>query len=757
MSQDSPRNALATDNSLRASELYEFGSIAVDAGRHRVTRDGHPVALPPKTYELLLVLVKSGGRAVSRHELMSALWPDTFVEEANLSFQISTLRKALGEGADAWIETVPRVGYRFTPDVTRDGTVHGRASARPISVETPIAHPQAANASPLTDTRARGRWVRRVALALATLTLVGVVLFGFVWSRAEPLTHYDGRPVPLTSLPGSEGVPSLSSDGSMVAFSYSASATDVPAIYVKPVVGGEPLRLTERGTNAYQAAYSPDGGRVAFLRGVPGSAINDLMIVPALGGAAHRVLSLIVQAPPAGAASTNLMSWTPDGRWIAVGATIDEKPGIWLVNIDGAPPRRLTTPTEQSDRAPSISADGRRVAFIRRAGLASEALHMLALDARLDVEQGPSLIVNPRPLQVISATWDRSDRALVYSVGTYGGTSTLRRVALRADRLGPAGDPETLPVGEQARGLDMAPSGRLVYVRRQRDTGFRTLDLLHPELGLNDASLPASSRDESTPHYSPDGTRLAFASTRSGAEEIWIANADGTNPRQVTTMSGPECANPQWSPDGTRIVFSSTAAGSFDLYLLDPETTAARRLTSDEGMEDHPRWSRDGRWIYFNRWGDRPGITDIWKVSPDGGSPVRVTTGGGAVAEESPDGATLFYSRVDGDRVTLWRKPVAGGPPTQLGAPLRNDDGADGFRNVNFAVGRHAVYVLVNGARRSVSEIRAIEHATGRTTTLAQIGGSTWYGVALSPDEHTLIVSVLNSAKGEIMLAEPMR
>src|SRR5262245_54290707 len=99
-----------------ASGLYEFGTYRFDVGRRLFMREGHNVPMAPKTFELLLLLVQQPGRAFSKHELMTALWPDTFVEEANLSFQISVLRKALGEDAGL-IETVPKYGYRFAADV----------------------------------------------------------------------------------------------------------------------------------------------------------------------------------------------------------------------------------------------------------------------------------------------------------------------------------------------------------------------------------------------------------------------------------------------------------------------------------------------------------------------------------------------------------------------------------------------------------------------------------------------------------------
>ena len=100
-----------------APDLYEFGPFRMDVQRRVFTSGGHAIPLAPKTFDLLVFLVQSDGRAVSKQELMTALWPDTFVEEANLSFQISTLRKALGESGSRWIETLPKHGYRFVATV----------------------------------------------------------------------------------------------------------------------------------------------------------------------------------------------------------------------------------------------------------------------------------------------------------------------------------------------------------------------------------------------------------------------------------------------------------------------------------------------------------------------------------------------------------------------------------------------------------------------------------------------------------------
>jgi DNA-binding winged helix-turn-helix (wHTH) protein len=98
---------------MMASELYFFGSYSLDLRSRTLRRSHEIVTLAPKTFDLLTLLVRSNGHLLSKGELMASLWPQTFVEEANLSFQISALRKALGDEGTEWIETVPKHGYRF--------------------------------------------------------------------------------------------------------------------------------------------------------------------------------------------------------------------------------------------------------------------------------------------------------------------------------------------------------------------------------------------------------------------------------------------------------------------------------------------------------------------------------------------------------------------------------------------------------------------------------------------------------------------
>src|SRR5262252_8674392 len=110
---------MTATESQKPKELYEFGPFRVDPEKEVLQRDGNPIPLQPKTFQVLLVLVRHNQEVVTKDELLRAVWPDTFVEEANLSRNIFLLRKALGESPQdhRYVVTVPGRGYRFAEEV----------------------------------------------------------------------------------------------------------------------------------------------------------------------------------------------------------------------------------------------------------------------------------------------------------------------------------------------------------------------------------------------------------------------------------------------------------------------------------------------------------------------------------------------------------------------------------------------------------------------------------------------------------------
>jgi DNA-binding winged helix-turn-helix (wHTH) protein/Tfp pilus assembly protein PilF len=134
----------------RANSVYEFGPFRLDLAEKALSKDGKFVALTPKAFDTLLILIEKGGRLVEKEELMKQLWPDTFVEENSLSQNIYLVRKALGEESQGarYIETVPRRGYRFTTPVrqvsagdTTIGTNILVAANEPHAIASPSLEP----------------------------------------------------------------------------------------------------------------------------------------------------------------------------------------------------------------------------------------------------------------------------------------------------------------------------------------------------------------------------------------------------------------------------------------------------------------------------------------------------------------------------------------------------------------------------------------------------------------------------------------
>src|SRR3954470_298723 len=101
------------------TQVFEFGQFQLIPEEHQLLSNGKPVPLTPKSFDLLKVLVENAGHLVEKGQLMSLVWPDSFVEEANLSVKMTEVRRTLGEGPNEqrYIETVPRRGYRFVAKV----------------------------------------------------------------------------------------------------------------------------------------------------------------------------------------------------------------------------------------------------------------------------------------------------------------------------------------------------------------------------------------------------------------------------------------------------------------------------------------------------------------------------------------------------------------------------------------------------------------------------------------------------------------
>jgi TolB-like protein/DNA-binding winged helix-turn-helix (wHTH) protein/tetratricopeptide (TPR) repeat protein len=170
----------------QVSHIYEFGPFRLVPEERQLLRDNQPVSLTPKSFDLLVVLVENSGHLIKKNELMERIWPDTAVEEANLSVNMSALRRALGEGPNEhqYVETVPRGGYRFVADVREryegkesstpesDGA-DDDSNSRPVAV---VSHEEQQTSGKLLPTHARRTFGRWAIVLVGLLVLSGLLL-----------------------------------------------------------------------------------------------------------------------------------------------------------------------------------------------------------------------------------------------------------------------------------------------------------------------------------------------------------------------------------------------------------------------------------------------------------------------------------------------------------------------------------------------------------------------------------------------------
>ena len=572
-----------------------------------------------------------------------------------------------------------------------------------------------------------------VAAAASAVVLVAAAAWYFRQGALPELPPM--RVVPLTSLNGGELWPTLSPDGEQVAFSWAGEKDSRPGrdtfdIYLKLVGSSGERRLTTDPGRNWVGGWSPDGRQIAYFRDSPRGAIYLLSPVT---GTQRKLIDFPV---------TFGLAWSPDSRWlIAAGdPTQPDRGGIYAIPVDGGAPRRVVqSKPAQALVSPALAPDGHHLAYLACEFAGSRptcGIDVVELDERWQPVSASRRLAN-KAYNLGGVVWSPDGTSVIYTIQPLPETFYLSRAWITGNRA-----PERLDLaGQGARMPAMASArNRVAFVRTYNTVGVYTL-------GAAPRSVLVSSFWDIQPQFSRDGTKLAFASSRSGeALDIWLAAADGSNAHQLTQGPGSWQGSPSWSPDGRQIAFDSRGADDHQsIWIIDAEGGGPRRITNGPGDQRMPTWSPDG-WIYF-AWdqGQRP---DVWRVRETGGSPEPVTRDGSAFsALVSMDGKELIYKREFGDSALLTR-PVAGGPVRQL-LPC--------VSAVNFTVGDAGIYYAACGSGTERS-IHLFDRA-GRDRELGRIPDIWAFRLnrlAVTPDGKTILIQQ-QSISNDLMLIENFR
>jgi Tol biopolymer transport system component/DNA-binding winged helix-turn-helix (wHTH) protein len=727
---------------------YEFGQFRLEVERQRLWHQDEPVLLSHKAMATLLVLLEHPGKIVEREELLHAVWGDVIIEDANLTVAISTLRKVLGQyQSESLIETVPRLGYRFTAEVHE---IHLNGN-QAVTTESPVVAPPDAPAD-TTDVRTAAPHIKHLSkrTLIAVVTVLGVVLLGGgfmgyrMWHRPTAPTFTAltlSTAIPFTTFPGSEAAPAFSPDGKRLAFGWGGENNENLDIFIKQIEGEGLLRLTNHPASDNDPAWSPDGQQVAFTR--YNKTESGIYVILAVGGTERRLTNISPHRP--GGLAGSELSWSRDGKWLAFGDR--DAPGaplqINLLQVTSGE-RRVLTPavgTGLGDFLPNFSPDGNTIAFARNA---------TASDSHVEIFLVPTTGGDARQLtqntrRVNSLAWLGNNHEILFS-GLLDGDKTavgLHQLDVRTGQSRRLSGPETLLVG----GAYDPQNKRLCYTKADYD-----VDVMRIELDATASNKQAptkligSTKVESAQQYSPDGKKLVYQTSLLGNETLWLCDSDGQNQRLLTNDPNFSAGWPNWSPDSKELVYYSRANGKAAIFAMAVETGQHRRITNDGFSNVTPSWSGDGKWIYFSS--DRTGTPQIFKIPAAGGAPVQVTQQGGIDPQESLDGKFLVFVK-NQQTPGLWRVDLATGQETLL-----TDVHKAGYWRM-WDVTPGGVFFGTNQSPTR-AQVEFYEFATGKVSLVTTLDGAfsaSARGLCVSPDGQWLTY-LKSQVKSDLMLTE---
>lgn len=622
----------------RNAEIVRFGPFRF-VSNDGLWRGDDEVALPPRALGVLATLVARPGTVTSKQELMTAVWPDTFVTESSLLEAIGLLRDALGDDRRQpnYIQTVHRRGYRFIARLETSAPLAPLSSLPPLAPLAPVAH---AEDPPFFS---GPEWRPLVAASVAAIVATVGMAVVFALFGQHPVERRTSRfsialPTEATVDP-LRGSVAVSADGSRMI--YVATVAGRQQLALRTIDRDQPVPLD--GTDgASDPFFSPDGSWIGFFAG------GSLQKIPVTGGAATLLC---------GARAGLGAAWSTDGTIVFGGGPGG---GLARVSATGGEPFVLASPLEGSRELrygwPDLLPDGRGIVYTA-VGPASSDVFVL------DLRSGA-----------------RTRLASAASFGRYSPTGHLiveRRGRLEAAPFSLATLTSTEPMRPIVSGvattgaLDGGPpfafsrSGSLVYVPGAPAGASDTLHWLDGRGQLERVPLPATSLGDV--ELAPDQRRLALTMDGEAGHDLWLGDLTAGALRRLT--EGGQSISPAWRPDGLEIAFAYSKAGPFNLFLtpIDGSGDASPLLTSP--WNQFPTsWSPNSRQLAFTEFQPLTGA-DIWILDLDTHErrPIVRTLFDEASARFSPDGRWMAYMSTETGRWEVYVREATGrGPRLQV-------------------------------------------------------------------------------------------
>jgi Tol biopolymer transport system component/DNA-binding winged helix-turn-helix (wHTH) protein len=613
------------------SYFYRFGEFAIDVEQRVLLRGAQPVPLTPKVFDTLLVLVEHHGRLVTKNELMNRLWPDSFVEDSNLVFNVQHLRKALGDNArnPAYIETIARRGYRFIAEVEEcltDETARANVKVRSVHHQYPS---ETIGASVLSDSESERVTIgnahsvaidhstlassRPLNIALATSVLLLASISAWYLARAKADQGSNALPavkvVRLTET-GKNRHAVISPDGQYLAYTFEVKGQH--GVWLRQLATGIGKEIVTPSERLGGLAFSHNGQHLYFIMGSADSFALYRVALP-LGGVPVRLIE-----KPQGSYSIS-----PDDKQIAfVRYSEDDKQcALMIASVDGQQ-ERVVAVHDQPDRfnTPAWSPDGSSITVaVGPSDSGSQQVRIVQYNVTTGAEAELTSVRWYHISRIVSLR-DQSG-FLIVGKRTLGQTKQVWRMSYPGGELSAMTDGLTPYVD-----ISLTADGSRAVAPQARFTSSVWVGSAKPSQSLQ--RITHAVEDFS---WTPDG-RIIYSSHMGSKPQLWIMQPDGTDQKQLT-YEGDSNVSPAVTRDGRYIVFSSNRTGVQQIWRMDLDGSNSMQLTNGAG-HNLPGVTPDGRWVFYNNVDD----WSLWKVSIDGGEPIRVTKSAAIGPSVSPDG-----------------------------------------------------------------------------------------------------------------------
>ena len=636
-----------------AHNNYTFAEYELDLSRRLFLRAGQSIPLNAKTFDLLVVLIENRERVIAKEELMNLVWRDQFVEEANLTVQISALRKALGETKNEhrFIVTVSGRGYRFVANVQNGGAHPGTVSDIIIETQTTshvlveeevVVEPETKSVIDAVWTPARRLGDRESGLAAHTSQQLLTRPDDEVWRR---------RQLHIAWLAGVLGLLFLGAAGFWV---YRSRTQNRQAAASFPRQQITMHRFTTTGGVPYRVAISPDGKSLVYAQLIKGK--SSLWL-----GQLETSSSVLIHQQPD--ILYEDLNFAPDGGHIYFTMQVGRRPQLTLVRmpIVGGAPTELISNVQSGV---TFSPGGERIAFVRTDRKTRQDSIMIA--DTTDGKNESTVAIRKWPESFSSGlSWSPDGKTIAIGASTSGGRAEILAVGVADGVVNKIGDRDWAGLRSVAW---LADGSALVTVSRGGERNNQIWLVAYP--GGEGRKITNDLN-----YYRSDSLSLSADSKVAVLQEwvspsIWIApEGDARQARPV--VKGTETRQEgigglTWTPDG-RLLYVASVGDSQTIWEMSGDGRNHRQLIPHQAnaVDNQMRVTADGRYMVFHS--DRSGSLEIWRANVDGSDLKQLTAGGGnSQPSLSPNSRWVVYTCERDGKPTLWRVSIDGRETTQL-------------------------------------------------------------------------------------------